>query len=81
MSLIKDTYTPKQHLPVHVSYDGMQLLETTLKTEKSNDTLFVEIGDDVTSTPENIRSLLQAFFPNLLEQAIEDQCEFIQFYV
>lgn len=81
MTLIKDTFTPKKHLPVHVSHDGMELLETSLSKEKSIDTLFIEIGDDADSTPNNVRQLLQESFPNILETAIEEECEYIQFYV
>ena len=81
MTLIKDTFTAKKHLPVHVTHDGMELLETTLAAVKTNGTLFVEIGDDVASTPDNLRTLLQESFPNILEAAIEEECEYIQFYI
>ena len=81
MKLIKDTCTAKKHIPVHVYHDGMELLETTLGTEKTNDSLLVEIGDDVASTPYTEKELLQESFPDLLEAAIEEECEYIQFYI
>ena len=81
MTLIADIFTAKKHLPVHVTHDGMELLETTLATEKTNDTLFVEIGDDVASTPDNVKTLFQESFPNILEEAVEEECEYIQFYI
>jgi hypothetical protein len=81
MSLIKDIFAPAKFLPVHVSHDGMELLEISLDTEKNDDTLFIEIGANVESTPEHIKKLLQKSFPNLLEQAIEEECEYISFYI
>ncbi len=81
MSLIKDTFQVAKFLPVHVTHDGMELIETTLQVTKVNDTIFVEIGEDRASTPPNIVSLFDESFPELLDQAIEEDCEYISFYI
>lgn len=81
MSHVIETFTPAKFLPVHITHDGMELLETDLETQKTNDTLFVEIGDDVDSTPAHIIELLLTHFSGVLEQAIEEECEYISFYI
>ena len=81
MSLIKDIFQPAKFLPVYVTHDGMELIENTLQVTKINDQIFVEIGEDKASTPANIVSLFDEFFPELFDQAIEDDCEYISFYI
>lgn len=81
MTLIIDAFTAKKHLPVHVSRDGMELLDTKFNTGDASSELFIEIGDDIASTPNDVKTTLQAYFPNVLEQAIEEGCEYVQFYI
>jgi len=81
MSHVIDTFTPAKFLPVHITHDGMEQLETELETQKNNDTLFVEIGEDIDSTPAHIIEVLQSSFSGILEQAIEEDCEYISFYI
>jgi UDP-N-acetylglucosamine 2-epimerase len=81
MSFIVDTFSAHKFLPVHVTHDGMELIETTLQVSKINNTIFVEIGEDKASTPAKIVSLLDDISPELLEQAIEEDCEYISFYI
>ena len=81
MSFIKDTFSPKSFLPVHISFDGMELLEIKLGETKRNDVIFVEIGDDKASTPVRTLNILEELFPDLLDQAIEENCEYISFYI
>lgn len=79
MSLIVDTFQAAKFLPVQVTSDGIELVETELQLIKSNDSIFVEIGTDKESTPERVTTLLDKYFPGILESAIDEGCEFIQF--
>ena len=81
MSYIDDIFTPKLFLPVQLTRDGMELLETTTGVNRTKDTLFIEIGDDRASTASSTTSLLDEHFPDLLDQAIEDNCEYISFTI
>lgn len=72
---------PAKFLPVHVTHDGIELIETTLGTTKVNDTIFVEIGENKSSTPDGIVLLLDEHFPGVLESAFDGECERISFYI
>jgi hypothetical protein len=80
-SFIIDTYQPVKHLPVHITHDGMELIENSIGVTKNNDSIFIEIGDSKHSTPKNIADFLDNYFPSLIEAAIEDNCEHILFYI
>lgn len=80
-NLVKDTFTAKKFLPVHLTNDGMELVEASLQKQKDDDVLFVEIGEGIEDTPPKTRALLQELLPGLLEEAIEEQCEYIQFCI
>lgn len=81
MKLVNDVYSPVKCLPVHVTHDGMELLETSLGRQKTGDNLFVEIGVDEASTGEELTELLKKHFSEALEIAFEEECEQIQFYI
>lgn len=80
-TLILDTYTPAKHLPAHVTHDGMELLEANLSKCHDNGSLFVEIGNDLESTGLDLSNFLNANFLGVLDQAIEEECEYIHFYI
>jgi hypothetical protein len=80
MSLIKDIFTPKPFLPVQITPKAMEMLEASLETTKANNTLFIEIGDDRESTG-SVAIILDKYFPDLLNNAIEEKCEYISFYI
>lgn len=81
MKLVNDVYSPAKHLPVHVTHDGMELLESSLNTQKTGDNLFVEIGIDEENTGKELTALLQEHFPDALAIAFKEECEQIQFYI
>jgi hypothetical protein len=81
MSLVLDIFQPAKFLPVHVTNDGIELIETALEATKVNDTIFVEIGEDKSSTPDGIVLLLDENFPGVLESAFDGECESISFYI
>lgn len=80
MSLIVDTFQSAKFLPVHVTSDGVELIETELHLAKSKNSIFVEVGVDQVSTPERIATLLEKYFPGILESAIDKECELIHFF-
>ena len=75
MSLIVDTFQAAKFLPIHVTHDGIELIETALEVTRVNDTIFVESGEDKASTPQQVIDLLSEYFPEILEQAIEEDCD------
>ena len=80
MTLIKDIFSPKSFMPVHVTHDGMELLEAVTDSSRVGGALFLEIGVRA-STPYTIQVLLDDHFPDLLDIAIEEDCEYISFYI
>lgn len=81
MHLVNDVFNPAKHLPVHVTRDGMELLELSLGIQKTGENLFVEIGVDEASTGEELYNFLNGNFPEVLEEALREECEQIQFYI
>jgi len=81
MSLIIDMFNPCNLLPVQVTAEGFEIAKTHFKSAPSNDNyIILELSDDRESMPELEALALDKYFPNLLDNAIDDEIEHIQFY-
>lgn len=80
MSLIIETYSTKLFLPVHTTSDGMELLTSFTQVAGNPEAIYIDIGSDRESTDDDIVVFLDTHFPDLLNQALELDCEIISFF-
>ena len=78
---VQDSFEPAKHLPVHITNDGMELLESTLSKSHVDGHLFVEIGSDMESTCKELSAFIETHFTGVLGDAFEEECEFINFFI
>jgi hypothetical protein len=80
MSLIIETYPSKLFLPVHTTSDGMELLASFTRTAGNPEAIYIDIGSDRESTDSSVVQFLDDYFPELLDQAMNLDCEIISFF-
>jgi hypothetical protein len=81
MSNIVDAFSPVHAMPVNVTKKGFDLLLAFCQQPKGCGFVSVELPSDIEDMPEASLIFFNKHFPDLLEQAIEEECEFLIFSV
>lgn len=79
MSFVQETFNPAKYLPVVITREGMEVLESELDKNRNGDSMWVEIGACEESTYENVCTVLKEHFQDVFTKALEEECEFIAF--
>lgn len=77
--LLIDIFNPQKHLPVQVSSDGFELIETLQPSDSTNESIFLEIGDSREGMHEATVTMLDTYFTGVLDSAFDESCEYIHF--
>jgi len=81
MLRVLDTFSPAKFLPVQISEDSLEIIEMEFCKKNNNGSIYLEIGDSIEECPTAMIEFFEENSDGLLEEAIENECEYIKFFV
>jgi len=76
-----EVFEPTKALPVKISEKGMKLVEKFSGVSRTGNTLFLELGTGRVNTPEPILTACDSISVTLIAKALNQDCEYISFFL